>query len=307
MCGVNPNQAGCDCFGSHPLAIARSLGFPTSLALSWGAALLAKRRPTKRRTYGFRSTTIVASLANAVVLLFVTGGIAWESARRFFEPGQVAGKTVIVVALVGVAINAAAAGLFLSGRKGDLNVRTAFVHLASDAGHAATAGRAEATRRLASGGFMKSRRQRQFEVRASRLMRASPGVIFRTYVDYVGWTQWAGFGRVVVERVGFAVDYVAGCIRVLNADGRPGREEILETVSDTRVVYRVIQGLPVSDHRAEVTLSPRKNRLTEVAWTAIHDWPLGGLVALARAHAGVWRTLRRLDLETMRRATRRLT
>jgi cobalt-zinc-cadmium efflux system protein len=103
------------------------------LALSWGAAILAKRRPTTRRTYGYRSTTILASLTNALVLLFVTGGIAWESVRRLFQPGPVEGRTVIVVALVGVAINASSAALFMAGRKGDLNVRSAFLHLASDA------------------------------------------------------------------------------------------------------------------------------------------------------------------------------
>ena len=123
---------------SHSMALVADAGHNLSdvlgLALAWGATHLAKRRPTKRRTYGFRSTTIVASLANAIVLLFVTGGIAWESVRRIFEPADVSGKTVIAVALFGVVVNAASAALFMSGRKGDLNVRGAFLHLASDAG-----------------------------------------------------------------------------------------------------------------------------------------------------------------------------
>jgi cobalt-zinc-cadmium efflux system protein len=104
------------------------------LALSLGAALLARRPPSPTRTYGLRGTTILASLANALVLLFVIGGVAWESARRLFaSPQAVEGKTVIAVALAGVVVNGASAALFLGGRHGDLNVRSAFLHLASDA------------------------------------------------------------------------------------------------------------------------------------------------------------------------------
>lgn len=122
---------------SHSMALVADAGHNLSdvlgLALAWGASLLAQRAPTKRRTYGFRNTTILASLTNAVVLLIVTGGIAWESLRRLVSPEPVAGMTIIVVALVGVAINGFSAMLFMSGRKGDLNVRSAFLHLASDA------------------------------------------------------------------------------------------------------------------------------------------------------------------------------
>jgi len=103
------------------------------LALAWGATALAKQRPTKRRTYGLRGTTIMASLANGLLLLVVTGGIAWEALRRLWEPAPVAGVTVIVVASAGVLVNGVSAALFLSGRKTDLNVRGAFLHLAADA------------------------------------------------------------------------------------------------------------------------------------------------------------------------------
>ncbi len=122
---------------SHSMALVadacHNLGDVLGLALAWGAGTLARRRPSKRRTYGFRGTTIMASLVNALVLLFVTGGIAWESVTRIFDPEVVASKTVIVVALVGVVVNGVSAVLFMSGRKGDLNVRSAFIHLASDA------------------------------------------------------------------------------------------------------------------------------------------------------------------------------
>ncbi len=103
------------------------------LALAWGASVLVKKAPTRRFTYGLRSTSILAALINAALLLLVTGGIAWEAILRFRNPGDVQGKTVIAVAAVGVVINLATALLFISGRKGDLNVRAAFSHMAADA------------------------------------------------------------------------------------------------------------------------------------------------------------------------------
>jgi cobalt-zinc-cadmium efflux system protein len=95
--------------------------------------ILARRAPSAQRTYGLRGTTILAPVANSVVLLFVSGGIAWESARRLMSPELVASMTVIYVAIAGVAVNGASALLFMRDRKNDLNVRSAFVHLASDA------------------------------------------------------------------------------------------------------------------------------------------------------------------------------
>ena len=122
---------------SHSMALLADAGHNLSdvlgLALSWAAMVLARTKPSSRRTYGLRGTTILASLGNALVLLFVTGGIAWESVRRLTTPAPVAGTTVIVVAVVGVAINASAAALFLRGKDSDLNVKSAFMHLASDA------------------------------------------------------------------------------------------------------------------------------------------------------------------------------
>jgi cobalt-zinc-cadmium efflux system protein len=110
-----------------------NLGDVLGLALAWGASILVKRKPSKHFTYGLRSTSILAAVINAVVLLVVTGGIAWEAIQRFRHPGTVEGTTVIAIAAIGVVINTATALLFMSGRKGDLNVRAAFMHMAGDA------------------------------------------------------------------------------------------------------------------------------------------------------------------------------
>lgn len=103
------------------------------LLVAWGAATLARRVPTPRYTYGLRSTSILAALFNAMFLLTAVGAIAWESVQRFAHPEPVAGKTVMIVAAVGIAINGVTAWLFASGRKGDINIRGAFLHMAADA------------------------------------------------------------------------------------------------------------------------------------------------------------------------------
>jgi cobalt-zinc-cadmium efflux system protein len=104
------------------------------LLLAWGANYLAQRKPTERYTYGWRKSTILAALTNAIILLVAMGGIAWEAVQRISDPMPVAGKTIIIVAAIGVVINTATALLFLSGRKQDLNIRGAFMHMAADAG-----------------------------------------------------------------------------------------------------------------------------------------------------------------------------
>src|SRR5690242_9773174 len=123
---------------AHSLALVADAGHNLSdvlgLLLAWGASILAQRQPTQRRTYGLRRSSILAALINAVVLLIAVGGIAWEAIRRLSDPNPVAGGTVIWVAVVGIAINTATALMFLSGRKGDLNIRGAFLHMAADAG-----------------------------------------------------------------------------------------------------------------------------------------------------------------------------
>jgi cobalt-zinc-cadmium efflux system protein len=103
------------------------------LLLAWGAAVLAKRAPSARYTYGLRSTSILAALGNAMLLLLASGAIAWESIHRFVSPPPVAGMTVTLVALAGIAVNGLSAWLFVKGSKGDLNIRGAYLHLMADA------------------------------------------------------------------------------------------------------------------------------------------------------------------------------
>lgn len=76
----------------------------------------------------------MASLLNAIVLLFALGGIAWEAVGRIFDPGPVEAMTIIVVAAIGVVVNAITAWLFVSGQKEDLNIKGAYLHMAADAG-----------------------------------------------------------------------------------------------------------------------------------------------------------------------------
>src|SRR6185503_8930554 len=105
---------------------AHNLGDVLSLVLAWGASVLVKREPSGRFTYGLRKTSVLAALANAVLLVFVTGAIAWEAMHRFLAPSPVAGWTIVWVAALGIAINGGTAMLFFSGRQSDLNIRGAF-------------------------------------------------------------------------------------------------------------------------------------------------------------------------------------
>jgi cobalt-zinc-cadmium efflux system protein len=122
---------------AHSLALladaGHNLGDVMGLFLAWGAVTLAKRQPMPRFTYGLRRSTILASLANAILLLVAVGGITWEAIRRFGQNEQVAGITVIWVAALGVVVNGVTAMLFASGRKSDLNIKGAFLHMAADA------------------------------------------------------------------------------------------------------------------------------------------------------------------------------
>ena len=103
------------------------------LLIAWGASMLAARPPSERFTYGFKSSSILAALANAALLLAATGAILVESLRRLAEPQPVAGATMIAVAAAGIVVNGVTALLFMRGRRHDLNIRAAFLHMAADA------------------------------------------------------------------------------------------------------------------------------------------------------------------------------
>jgi cobalt-zinc-cadmium efflux system protein len=101
------------------------------LIVAWGAATLVKREPSHTFTYGLGSSSILAALANAVVLLIAVGAIVWEAVQRFWAPEVVNASTIIWVAAIGIVINGFTAWLFASGSK-DINVRGAFLHMAAD-------------------------------------------------------------------------------------------------------------------------------------------------------------------------------
>ena len=123
---------------AHSLALVADAGHNFAdvlgLMLAWWASRLAKSPPTKHRTYGMGSVSILAALANAVFLLVTMGAVGWEAIQRLRQPHEVQGGIVIWVAALGIVVNGTSAALFYSGRKGDLNVRGAFLHLAADAG-----------------------------------------------------------------------------------------------------------------------------------------------------------------------------
>lgn len=123
---------------SHSIALLADAGHNSgdvlSLVLAWGASLLSRKQPSQRYTYGLRGSSILVSLFNAVFLLLTMGAIAWEAIQRIGHPEPIAAGTVIGVAIIGIAINTITALLFMSGRRGDLNIRGAFLHMAADAG-----------------------------------------------------------------------------------------------------------------------------------------------------------------------------
>ena len=124
-------------FMSGSLALLTDAGHNLSdvlgLLLAWGAAALARKRPSPRRTYGYSRATIIASLFSGLLLMGAVGAIGWEAIGRLMEPPQPAGKTIMIVAAIGVVINTVTALFFFSGRDHDLNIRGAFLHMAADA------------------------------------------------------------------------------------------------------------------------------------------------------------------------------
>jgi cobalt-zinc-cadmium efflux system protein len=124
-------------FLSHSLALiadaGHNLGDVLGLFLAWGATALGRRAATERHSYGLQRSTVLAALVNAVLLLVAVGAIILEAVQRLEAPSPIATDMVIWVALAGIVINAGTAMMFMSGRKGDLNIRGAFLHMAADA------------------------------------------------------------------------------------------------------------------------------------------------------------------------------
>src|SRR3546814_2170047 len=102
------------------------------LGLAWGAAVLAKRRPTERHTYGWRRATLLSPLANSTLLVGFSGALTWEAVRRLGAPPQIPAMPVIVVAAIGIVVNLGAAWFVRDGHANDLNRRGAFLHLVAD-------------------------------------------------------------------------------------------------------------------------------------------------------------------------------
>ncbi len=130
-------EAGCGVVANSVALLAdagHNLGDALALAIAWTAAVLARRRPSHRFTYGLRSSSILAALFNAIVLLIAVGGIVVEALNRLAAPAPVASRLVMAVAAAGILVNGASALLFRRGRSGDLNIRAAFLHQAADAG-----------------------------------------------------------------------------------------------------------------------------------------------------------------------------
>ena len=103
------------------------------LVLALGAILLAKKQTWASYTYGLRSSSILAALVNAMLLLLACGAIGWEAAHRVLVPASVDGKTVVIVAALAIAVNGFSAWLLIANSKNDLNIRAAFLHMMLDA------------------------------------------------------------------------------------------------------------------------------------------------------------------------------
>ena len=104
-----------------------------SLVFAWTAAWLANRKPVGKFTYGYRKTTILVSILNALLLFGAVAVIGWDAVGKFKHPESVAGDQVMIVAGIGIVINALTAMLFMKGQKEDLNIKGAFLHMAADA------------------------------------------------------------------------------------------------------------------------------------------------------------------------------
>jgi cobalt-zinc-cadmium efflux system protein len=110
-----------------------NLGDVLGIAMAWGSMLLLKRAATARYSYGYKKTTILSALANALLLVFTSAIILYESINKLLHPVMIQEIVVIIVALVGIGVNGGTALLFMRGRDKDLNIKSTFLHLAYDA------------------------------------------------------------------------------------------------------------------------------------------------------------------------------
>lgn len=124
-------------FLSNSVALIADAGHNLSdvlgLVCAWGALLLGRRPPGAKFTYGLGRSSVLAALVNAVLLLLACGAIAWEAASRLAAPPPVAGRTVMAVAAIGIVLNGISAWMLHAGSHGDLNRRSAYLHMLSDA------------------------------------------------------------------------------------------------------------------------------------------------------------------------------
>ena len=124
-------------FVSNSVALIADAGHNLSdvlgLVCAWGAMVLSRRPPGAKFTYGLGRSSVLAALANAVLLLLACGAIAWEAASRLGSPPPVMGRTVMIVAAIGIALNGVSAWMLHAGSHGDLNRRSAYLHMVSDA------------------------------------------------------------------------------------------------------------------------------------------------------------------------------
>lgn len=111
-----------------------NVGDVLGLIFAWFAIWLAGKKPKGKYSYGFKKSTILISVLNALLLFGAVIAIAWDAIGKFQYPQEVAGKQVMIVAGIGVIINTITALMFLKGQKDDLNIKGAFLHMAADAG-----------------------------------------------------------------------------------------------------------------------------------------------------------------------------
>jgi cobalt-zinc-cadmium efflux system protein len=123
-------------FTANSMALLSDAGHNLSdvlgLFVAWGGGVLALRGSSARFTYGLKKASILAALANALFLLVAVGAIGLEAIQRLFHPTATQGGVVMAVAAVGIAVNGVTALLFTRGQH-DINIRAAFLHMASDA------------------------------------------------------------------------------------------------------------------------------------------------------------------------------